>query len=943
MNSDKRQQLRGGEFRPTLIIGLGGTGTKVVMGVKYLFLKRYGRVPPIIRLLVVDTADERDRVNLELNSGDAVTLDANEFLSIEWVDTPRIMQRIHEPKFDNIRRWMPDKEEMPLYAVKAGAAQIRPLGRLAFFWHFDKKRIYDRLRGVFEGSPLSITNVERLDETHKLGFQITEGPGVDVFLVCSLCGGTGSGIFLDVAFLLQEMRGWQTYDTFAAFLAMPGVFGDTQAAKANAYAALKELDYMMGGGVYDYQYSDTVQVRSEGRQPFDFCYFIDLAQQEQERGVATIDDLAGVMAEGIFLQINNPTVGAERDAFANVQACLGRTLSNGRVTFYSSLGSSALYVQERELRIYCISRLSHELLRDFLPERLRPDDRSQAATLSADFIENQRLSEAKLLELMDQDAEGRPMRNRADLPERAFTQAPDNLLISRLSASRSNVRDSILPGSFRQMDSNLQTMATNLQAAITEVLVRTLDDRRPRVAVEFLRGLEDHLKVVRQEANENLGKRQREWELDRGETSPLQRAVAYQLDQLAQFLRGFVIIRKLSGDRKRRRLIAQCVGQINALHRAQLEVEERRRVNQLLALLLDHVNRERRRTEEFVVRLGNAAQRFSYQEEQSLPKEMGAVEVFRVPLLTAEDFSAKYTDQVPNLDAVRVAFFGASTPPVSTWLDKSQHEIAELLEAFARDRFSDLGRLNIEDIILEKQRTEGLVLPELLADLRRTSAPWIRYDQIELETPPENIEVLGVADANHSALFDAVAERSLYVISTRDDKQVILYRTTHGFSASSLMRIRDYRDNYNAVLRGAGKRPLHIDPQYQFVQEPVPGEDTGILLTLFSVGIGLGFITTRGSWVYLQRPERAVEDLRLGQGYPRAFENFRSNTDMVRLLQGVVDNKVKQLGYQQSGEKLQEYIDQRLNHPIGAYERMMLVRMEEYMRDELGVEPKLKF
>jgi len=200
-----------------------------------------------------------------------------------------------------------------------------------------------------------------------------------------------------------------------------------------------------------------------------------------------------------------------------------------------------------------------------------------------------------------------------------------------------------------------------------------------------------------------------------------------------------------------------------------------------------------------------------------------------------------------------------------------------------------------------------------------------------------------VADANRSALFDAVADRSLYVISTRDDKQVILYRTTHGFSASSLMRIRDYRDNYDAVLRGAGKRPLHIDPQYQFVQEPVPGEDVGILLTLFSVGIGLGFITTRGSWVYLQRPERTAEDLRLGQGYPRAFEEFRSNAKRVRELQGMVDNEIKQLGYQKSGEKLQTYIDQRLAHPIGAYERMMLAHIEEYMRHELGVEPKLKF
>jgi len=47
------------EFRPTLIIGLGGTGHEVLVRLKARFLDTYGeKISRVIKLISFDTADE---------------------------------------------------------------------------------------------------------------------------------------------------------------------------------------------------------------------------------------------------------------------------------------------------------------------------------------------------------------------------------------------------------------------------------------------------------------------------------------------------------------------------------------------------------------------------------------------------------------------------------------------------------------------------------------------------------------------------------------------------------------------------------------------------------------------------------------------------------------------------------------------------------------------
>jgi len=64
-------------FRPTVVIGLGGTGYEVVLKLKKRFIDVYGSVPEVIRFISIDTTEniqEREKSP----DGTKVVLEPNE-------------------------------------------------------------------------------------------------------------------------------------------------------------------------------------------------------------------------------------------------------------------------------------------------------------------------------------------------------------------------------------------------------------------------------------------------------------------------------------------------------------------------------------------------------------------------------------------------------------------------------------------------------------------------------------------------------------------------------------------------------------------------------------------------------------------------------------------------------------------------------------------------
>lgn len=227
---------------PLIVIGLGGTGSRIAWEIKKSFNSRFDLAPdsdcpPNTRFLVFDTAKrDQDPVN------DVWTED--EFYAIDG-DFQRLKT--------NLKPWQkvwfdPDfTDDDRLLVAGSGAGVFRQISRLFLSEHIPEVRtkINIAVNSVMQGSP-------------------TE-PGdrkLRVFVCAGLAGGTGSGTFMDMAYILRKELGNHPYD-MTLITWMPSVtllehhtHEETyqRLYKANGYAALKELDFWMAYSTHKHKY-----------------------------------------------------------------------------------------------------------------------------------------------------------------------------------------------------------------------------------------------------------------------------------------------------------------------------------------------------------------------------------------------------------------------------------------------------------------------------------------------------------------------------------------------------------------------------------------------------------------------------------------------------------------------------------------------------------------
>jgi serine/threonine protein kinase len=228
-----------GALVPSLIIGLGQYGLGALQRFRQMLIDRFEGLDrlPHLRLLYIDTDPDTTQ-----SAVDPVTPGA---LAIEEVFLARLNRPNHylTPRRGGrsvIEGWF---DPQMLYSIPRNPVTMgtRALGRLAFCDHYRTiaKRVRDELTACT--APDAINQAER---NTRLGLR-TNRPRV--YVVTSLCGGTGSGMFIDLAYMIRHRLKYLGYDkpqVFGCFL-LPPVEKNPQRAHAlsNAYAALTELNH----------------------------------------------------------------------------------------------------------------------------------------------------------------------------------------------------------------------------------------------------------------------------------------------------------------------------------------------------------------------------------------------------------------------------------------------------------------------------------------------------------------------------------------------------------------------------------------------------------------------------------------------------------------------------------------------------------------------------
>lgn len=301
-------------IKRTICIGLGGTGRDILMQIRRLIIDRYGKLSnlPIISFVHIDT-DINESRKTGLKSGDDYHGEKIKFKPAEIVEATMKAQEVddltrglerrsqyeRQSPFDHIANWFPPQALKDVKSIEYGAGAVRPIGRLAFFHNPNFNKIQNAIK--------TAENLTREKDPDKklLGKNIFVEPGINIIIVGSLCGGTGSGMFLDIAYTLRKMYGYEISNEITAYLVIaPELYGDTPSVKANTYAALKELNYYTGQGTNFRANYDPVNLFSvdESRPPFDFVYLVGNKANSGHK-IIKKDQLSLVIAHKIFADI----------------------------------------------------------------------------------------------------------------------------------------------------------------------------------------------------------------------------------------------------------------------------------------------------------------------------------------------------------------------------------------------------------------------------------------------------------------------------------------------------------------------------------------------------------------------------------------------------------------------------------------------------------------
>lgn len=323
-NQTDNKQLN---IKRTICIGLGGTGRDILMQIRRLIIDKYGKLNnlPIVSFVHIDT-DVNESRKTGLKSGDDYHGEKIKFKPAEIVEATMNAQEVddlarglekrsqyeRQSPYDHIATWFPPQALKDVKSIEYGAGAIRPIGRLAFFHNRNFNKIQNAIK--------TAENLTREKDPDKklLGKNIFVEPGINIIIVGSLCGGTGSGMFLDIAYTLRKMYGYEISNEITSYLVTaPELYGDTPSVKANTYAALKELNYYTAQGTNFQANYDPVNLFSvnETRPPFDFVYLVGNKTNIGHK-IIKKEQLSLIIAHKIFADIAeeiSTTIKAHRD------------------------------------------------------------------------------------------------------------------------------------------------------------------------------------------------------------------------------------------------------------------------------------------------------------------------------------------------------------------------------------------------------------------------------------------------------------------------------------------------------------------------------------------------------------------------------------------------------------------------------------------------------
>lgn len=379
---------------PMLVIGIGGTGNDALLRLKYQvnrrfklpqdpITKRKKEKPDNLEFLAFET-NQRERNNKYNGIGmDQI----NEFVLLSNAEVGSILQN-RSVLDECISEWL--SPELNITDGMNGANGVRQAGRLLLFTKIMTviQSIEKKINMLLEG-----TNEKLI-----------------VFILSGLSGGTGSGCFLDLAYivrgLIEKRFGSAGVDrvNILGYLFTPDVnlarLGTNSHTRdyviKNGYAALKELDYWMNveerGERFTQNYRDILRVESP-MPPFNLCHLISATNTEGTLLENAYDYCLNVTAENITNFMADEEKSGEEfaihDYISNINTNIKQMARPYSANYkYNIIGASSAVLPIEEITTYLAYRLFKKIEKMFQksPEQRDVDEFIRSLKLDKESV-----------------------------------------------------------------------------------------------------------------------------------------------------------------------------------------------------------------------------------------------------------------------------------------------------------------------------------------------------------------------------------------------------------------------------------------------------------------------------------------------------------------------------------------------------------------------------
>jgi Tubulin like len=898
-------------FRPTVVIGLGGTGYEVVLKLKKRFIDVYGSVPEIIRFLSIDTTEniqEREKSP----DGTKVFLEPNELYPISVANPAGLLGG----RNDHIDEWWP--KEIPAHGIINGAGQIRARGRLALF-----AKVGD-INGLIAQAINAVREIRTNIQAYSDNFQVSNRDGVEVFIVGSLAGGTGSGTFLDVAFLARQYL--NSFSHVTGVFVLPRVFANlpqTHLVKSNAYGALKEIEHFWGlspSNAIEIDYG--ICKFKADRPPFDAVFLID-GVNKKGTVVNRPDDLQNLVADGLYIQIGSQIGLDAANVADNISAYLatGETV-RGRKINYCSFGFATLTLPTQQYE-----RMKLEDALKLLKNELMTSTSIDLESEIERFLQECKLAENTILSTLTESEQGGQIKPEFRIGEMVF----DKTALPKIKELYRRQLDQFEQRTARELASTFHRLEQIATAAILNGWERGINRLNGLAYVsQFLTKLSTKLEELQQDVQRKSQEAQlnfNNFKLEPQEEKIKEAAQAFFLNK--NNIQTACQRYKERADHKWKIYLhwKRCdkAAELYGVLRTRVDVIQEK--CQRLHSNLDKVYRDLEQSYQDVSRQGSNDNPFIHTIQRVDLQS-------KRPTVTGEDFIRWYREKSQTL---------------TNWAEEKAESVRDEVLAFINEIYLPLTSMTVEQVLADSNPEDA---GEDLQQLGKLAVPLWQYHEAEIPAKQQHVitEFYYYGVESNKTVFSnpPLANRlpkgrtNPSFVPTGEPHKVTLFRVEIGVPLFAFNGMKDMELAYldpNKVFK-------HLDRRWTNLPNLIPPEDDGGALRWFALALAPDpyklIVNQRPQYIVHTDLARKLEGgvLPLGGDRKSALKAFKSNLSLVK----EIADKVERITHEDQDKArltLEGYINQinkllkenKVDAQIKEQVEMEIQEIEAYLED----------